>query len=782
MSSVPFASIYNGDINVQQGSDVTQFGWGDVYVNRKVVIYGAENSTGAPSVGSLIVDGGSRLQGDVNAMSNLNVLYGITNLAETHVDTTNNGMTVTGGNSMHISVGAASQFISTGGNLTLSSETQSLQLYGGQNNFTAVDIRATDNVGGIYMLSGNNGRINMGSGSGGLSGSSSNGNVTITANNGSGSFLVNSQTSNQNLSIQLNGSTDSQLAIQSAGTNVTNTALLINTMNTSGNMTISNANGLGTGSTSMLVGSGGFSVLTNTSGPISLTAQAASGSFIVKSDGANQNLTVGVDGLTNSALILQSEGTNATNPALQIKTLSPSGNIEITQPTTSNGQVKVFAAKGGFNVSAETTGSINMTAYGATSTYTNTTMNDNENLTVSVTGNTNSRVIISSTGVGNEAITLQTTNGTGGILLSSSGVTQIESANSLLGVHIATNTPGIPVKIGSTSSTTTVMGDFIVKGTSSIVESTVVTINDNIIVLNNAPSGTADGGMAIKRYQPANDTGFGDVIQDIPDVTGTVQLTGNTSTTIKLDNTASNIDNYYNGWWVYITSGTGSGQVRRIKSYVGLTRIATIYDTTDQTTILNNTTPVEGLDFLTVPDDTSTYALYPCEYVMSIWDESADEFAFVCSNTNPIDTPTIAHYTNVHVNDLISNGIYTNIINGVSADITFNITLNDSNQTPVMFPSVASNQMNQFPNKYGIYVIFVKPAVSTTRAHAIFIIGRINVLSLPGTTTRLMSVKGASYEHLDMQWRADEYPEIYYRPNPIGGVGSTTYTVRVMTL
>jgi len=49
-----------------------------------------------------------------------------------------------------------------------------------------------------------------------------------------------------------------------------------------------------------------------------------------------------------------------------------------------------------------------------------------------------------------------------------------------------------------------------------------------------------------------------------------------TSTTITLKSTASATNDIYNGMYVTITSGTGSGQIRIIKDYVGSTKVATV--------------------------------------------------------------------------------------------------------------------------------------------------------------------------------------------------------------
>jgi len=52
--------------------------------------------------------------------------------------------------------------------------------------------------------------------------------------------------------------------------------------------------------------------------------------------------------------------------------------------------------------------------------------------------------------------------------------------------------------------------------------------------------------------------------------------TAGTANTITLDSGASAVDDYYNNMSVFITSGTGSGQLRTISDYVGSTKVATV--------------------------------------------------------------------------------------------------------------------------------------------------------------------------------------------------------------
>lgn len=770
--STPLATIFHGDVTLEQGSDVSQFGWGDININRRCIITGTENST-TNTNGALIVSGGVGITKTLNAHENVNVLYGITNLTETHIDTNNGSFSVTGANTATIQVGDNVNITSTGGNTSVVSQIASLQLYGGLNSSKAVDIIASNNDGGISLLSGiANGGISIVSGSGGITETTSNGNISITANNGTGSFNVNSQSANQDLTINLEGATDSQLKIISNGTNLTKTAMYINTTHTYGNIQISNANGLGNGSISHLTGSGGYIVTTNTSGPISLTSRGAGSSYIVDSVGYNQNLVIGVDNFTDSSLILKSAGTNVLNTALQIQTTSSTGNILIDQPLLSVGQVSIYTGMGGFFTTTQAGGSTVVTTNGASSTFTNSTTADNQDLNITVTGNTNSKVNIQSSGNGNNAVYISTNNG--GILLEGGTGVQIETADTTNGIQIARQTSNIPVHIGTTNSTTTIHGHLDVKGTTTTIESTVVTIDDNIVVVNNAPSGTGNGGLAVKRYQSANDAAQGDVVADTPDHSGTVQNGSNSLTTIHLSSSASNVDDYYAGWWVKITGGTGQDQVRRIRTYTGSTRIATIYSTSDQTNLLSNPVPTEGMDFSTIPDNTSSYSLYPCEFVMMIWDETNDEFAFVCSNLDPATNSSFVHYSDLHLNNLIANDLTINNINGAPADITTVVNLNNNSTTPVT--------ISDFPSTYGVYMVYVKPVNETNRAHAIFTIGRVDSATIHGTSIRIMSVKGVYNDQLDVQWPQNSLPQLMYRPYPNGIGGTTDFKLKIVSL
>jgi hypothetical protein len=73
--------------------------------------------------------------------------------------------------------------------------------------------------------------------------------------------------------------------------------------------------------------------------------------------------------------------------------------------------------------------------------------------------------------------------------------------------------------------------------------------------------------------------------------TGTA-VAGSTSTTIKLAATASVTDDIYNSMTVFISSGTGMGQIRVITDYVGSTKTATVSDWTANSGVTPDTTSV----------------------------------------------------------------------------------------------------------------------------------------------------------------------------------------------
>jgi hypothetical protein len=754
MSFIPLSTVFEGDFTISQGSDINEYGYGDLSINRNCVIRGTSNSINASSA-TLVVNGGTSILKTLNAYEDINVLLGTTRLTKTQIDTTVSAFTCTGGNGISFIVGNDILFNSTGGSINLSS---------GKISSSAINLSNTNILGGINLSSGANGRITLTSGSDGFISTSNSGNTSIVSNNGLLDVNLNAQNNSQNLSIKLLGNTNSQLLLDSAGNNSSLTSLVFNTSNINGNMQISNNNGLGNGKIDILTGSNGFNLVTNTSGNIKMTSQNGSINLLGMSMGSNQNIDLSLLGGTDSSIILRSSGIT---DAIKIYTINTSGNISIIQTSNSIGKVDILTGSGGFIVNTSNTGKVQVVCNSSMSYFTNNTFQDNQNMNISVLGNTNSKLILSSEGKGLDAINIQTVSNTGGILLSANGLLNLNSNNA---VQIATNVSGIPVNIGTNTSVTTINGNLNVKGTTTTINSTALTIDDNITLLNNAPSGTADSGIAIKRYQLANNLGSGDVVLDQVEETGTVSNGSNTTTTIHLSVNANSTDDYYKNWWIRIISGTGALQVRKIKAYNGSTKVATIYSTSDQ----NGIVPIEGLDLSVVLNNTSVYNLYICQYVMNIWDESNDEFAFVCSTDNPTGIVTINHYSNLHVDKLISNAVVTSTINGLTADIYSTITLDNTTNLPQF--------ISDLPNNYGVYQLMIEPLIATNSCNAIIIISRINDSTTTGISNRIISSKGAHAEQINITWNANSFPQLFYKPLPVGLSGSTVFKIKIMTV
>jgi len=188
--------------------------------------------------------------------------------------------------------------------------------------------------------------------------------------------------------------------------------------------------------------------------------------------------------------------------------------------------------------------------------------------------------------------------------------------------------------LGATTATfandVVVAGNLTVSGTTTTINTEIMTVEDNTIVANAAPSVAGrDGGFLVGRHST-------DIVASGSKETGTAQDTGTTSTII-LANAASAVDDYYNGWYVRITAGTGSGTTGYlITDYVGTTRTATVSGT-----------------FSSAPDSGNTYSLHNQAYAGLVYDESADKFELIGF---PLDTTTpnsgVADYVNLKVKSI----------------------------------------------------------------------------------------------------------------------------------
>jgi len=107
--------------------------------------------------------------------------------------------------------------------------------------------------------------------------------------------------------------------------------------------------------------------------------------------------------------------------------------------------------------------------------------------------------------------------------------------------------------------------------------------------------------------------------------TGTAQA--GASTTITLKSSSSSTDDYYNGLYITITGGTGSGQIRIIEDYVGSTKVATV-----------------DRAWTTTPNNTSTYS------ITSFTTESVNQYI----NAQPQGRARIVRYVSATVVEAVT--------------------------------------------------------------------------------------------------------------------------------
>ena len=162
-------------------------------------------------------------------------------------------------------------------------------------------------------------------------------------------------------------------------------------------------------------------------------------------------------------------------------------------------------------------------------------------------------------------------------------------------------------------------GDLTVEGQNLSIASNLPIIGYN----NNLTINERDIGTLYQRYQIANDSGLGDIvcpgdapayIDSIPSQIGVVDLLH-----LKLSSLASTQNDYYNGYWIKIITGTNINQIRQIIAYDGSQQVITI------------ATPFT----LQLPNTGTTINFYNNNFVANFFDVRNDTFALGYTNINP---------------------------------------------------------------------------------------------------------------------------------------------------
>lgn len=361
-----------------------------------------------------------------------------------------------------------------------------------------------------------------------------------------------------------------------------------------------------TTATSVVIGAASTDITLN--GPVNSTS--AKGDILAaNASGILGVVTVGTDGQFLTAASGQANGLTWTNGISDHGALTGLGDDDHTQYLLLSGRTGGQTASGGdattesltlrANAADITTGSVNiLTDVEATNTSTGALTVDGgvgiiKNLHVGGAGFYTGALTVSNA-------TSSTSTGTGAVIVTG-GVGIGENLN-------VNNNANVTGNLNVTANAV-ITGNLTVSGTTTTVNTDELTVEDNLAIFNSGPSGSADGGIAVQRFQNDNDTAVGDVVADAADATGTAQAgTANTITLDAADGDAATVD-FYKGYWVLITNDSPVGVINQVRQIISNTvgRVATVSSA-----------------WTTIPDATTTYSLHGCSFAAEYFDESAD--------------------------------------------------------------------------------------------------------------------------------------------------------------
>lgn len=209
------------------------------------------------------------------------------------------------------------------------------------------------------------------------------------------------------------------------------------------------------------------------------------------------------------------------------------------------------------------------------------------------------------------------------------------------------------------------------------VEGSTLNICDNLPIIGYVSDNTTssrDVGLLFQRYQTENDSGLGDIvdtnaspifIDSIPNQSLIVVLDQ-----IKFSTLANATDDYYIGWWIKVSSGSNINQVRKIISYNGTQRVATL------------NSPFTSQN----PNNGDSVKFYNNTYVANYYDEVNDTFVLGYTNNDTSTNLTINNNANLRIKGLYASDTTssTNITSGglyLLGGISINNTNNASSAT-----------------------------------------------------------------------------------------------------
>lgn len=225
-----------------------------------------------------------------------------------------------------------------------------------------------------------------------------------------------------------------------------------------------------------------------------------------------------------------------------------------------------------------------------------------------------------------------------------------------------------------------IAGNLSVSGTTITINTTNVSIQDNFLGLNYQPTGQADTGLILARYQIANNSGSGDVVNDTIAFSGTIVAGSTTTSIMTIGLNLSTVTGFYIGYWVKITSGLDINQVRQIIAYNGTTKTLTL-----------------ASPLINTPSVGDSLNLYGNVYALNYFNYSTNQFILGYSSvTFGSFVPSITNYANLYLNNLSSTLVTTTNLQATNATIT-NLNLPSLSITNLTVSNLFSTN-NSFTN------------------------------------------------------------------------------------
>ena len=210
--------------------------------------------------------------------------------------------------------------------------------------------------------------------------------------------------------------------------------------------------------------------------------------------------------------------------------------------------------------------------------------------------------------------------------------------------------------------------------------------------------------------------------------------------------------------------------------------------------------PIEGLDWTTTPDTTSTYSVFTSQYIITVYDEINREFVIGSTAVNPVSSPQVParNHIKVHAGTLVlDNRLFVDTISSTTVGagttvegvnfkagaVTGITSQNGSSMSVTSTASLIDNDSDSSAaiagsQTFGAYMVLVSDT-NNTGSSATFLISGSTARG--GSVFRASATAGSNNEHLTISWTQGDQPRLKFMQPPTNGTGAT-YNYRVKLL